>query len=834
MRVDVMTTGMALPRRVQVIIWGVVALFVAAVALAANGLIERGRRDAIAENEARAARFVSGAEATLNRTLLGVDVLLAGMETVLKPATRSDASIDGPAASQLLFDLSSRNLLVRDVAVLAEDGSVLAAAEPNSRRLGVALPPGFAKEVLSQGAPLLAISAPAVNFSTAERVMYFARPFKHGEHGRALVVAEVPVSLLATILAQAMEIRGLAVTLERDDGQLLTSVPPNDLAVGRRLNPPLSATTATGTATLAPSRLGGVAAIVVARPTLYRTVLIAGSIPLDEALAEWAQDRADLIKVAAAFIVMLLVAGAASHWFMAKLARARGEVQRAKAMLEQALASMGDGFLLCDAQDRVVVWNRRYLELYPWLSDIIRPGVPFRDLVETAARKLVVGSDADRRAWTERRLAIHASGNGMFEQEIGNGMVIHAIERRTPDNGVVGVTRDITAAERELSRAKVAAEAANESKSQFLAAMSHEIRTPLNGVLGMNGLLLNTALTHEQRRYAELMRSSGQSLLAVINDILDLAKIEAGRMELEIVEFDPTTTVEEVVTLLSVRAQAKGLTLGVTMAPDMPPALQGDPSRLRQVLFNLIGNALKFTEVGSVEVDVGYEHLPDERIALAISVSDSGIGIAPDALPKLFDRFTQADSTTARRYGGSGLGLAISREIVDLMGGSIKVDSRVGIGSTFRVVIPMACGDSARLAEANSELGALPGAGSSNLRILVAEDNGVNQILIKAILDQMGHFSDIVANGIEAVRQVQAAHYDLVLMDIQMPEMDGEAATRAIRSLANRVAAIPIVAMTANAMVEHREAYLASGMDDYVSKPINSRQLAAAIARVAG
>jgi signal transduction histidine kinase/ActR/RegA family two-component response regulator len=454
-------------------------------------------------------------------------------------------------------------------------------------------------------------------------------------------------------------------------------------------------------------------------------------------------------------------------------------------------------------------------------------------LAEAASRELVHGSEERREAWLARRLAIHASGNGMFEQELASGMVIHAIERRTPDNGIVSVTRDITAAERELSRAKSAAEAANESKSQFLAAMSHEIRTPLNGVLGMNGLLLNTPLTHEQRRYAQLMRSSGQSLLAVINDILDLAKIEAGRMELEIVEFDPVSTTEEVVSLLAVRAQAKGLALNVSMAPDMPPALQGDPSRLRQVLFNLIGNALKFTEHGRVDVEVSHHPLAEERIALSIKVSDTGIGIRADALPKLFDRFTQADATTARRYGGSGLGLAICREIVELMGGTIAVDSRVAVGSTFHVEIPMACGDSARLTEAHSELGALTGA-PANLRILVAEDNGVNQILIKAILDRMGHFSDIVANGIEVVRQVQAAHYDLVLMDIQMPEMDGEAATRAIRGLANRVAAIPIVAMTANAMVEHREAYLASGMDDYVSKPINSRQLAAAIARVAG
>jgi signal transduction histidine kinase/ActR/RegA family two-component response regulator len=559
--------------------------------------------------------------------------------------------------------------------------------------------------------------------------------------------------------------------------------------------------------------------------------MIAASIPLEAALVEWRQDRNDIARVAAAFVAMLLAAGAFTHWQMLRLARARSEVWRAKTTLDQALQSMADGFLLCDADDRVVAWNRRYLEIFPWLADIIAVGVPFQTLAAAVTPALLPGSsEAERQNWLERRMTIHNSGNGMYEQELAHGMVIHAIERRTPDGGVVSVTRDITAAERALARAKAAAEAANESKSQFLAAMSHEIRTPLNGVLGMNGLLLNTQLTPEQRRFAELIRSSGQTLLTVINDILDLAKIEAGRMELEIVEFDPAATLDEVVSLLAVRAQAKGLTMTLRMPPDLPGALSGDPSRLRQVLFNLIGNALKFTEHGSVDVDVAHKPLSDDRIELAIAVRDTGIGIAPDAMTKLFDRFMQADATTARRYGGTGLGLAISREIVELMGGRIEVDSAVGVGSTFRVVVPMARGDATRLAAAESTLHAAAEMGG--LRILVAEDNGVNQILIKAILEQMGHFSDVVGNGIEAVRQVQSAKYDLVLMDIQMPEMDGEAATRAIRSLPNGLASIPIIAMTANAMVEHREAYLASGMDDYVSKPINSKALAAAIARV--
>ncbi len=826
---------MVAPRRIRLAVWSVAALFIASVIAAAIALTARGERDAIAESEGRAARFVSGAEAAINRTFLGVDVMLAGMNTLLRPAVRSDGSLDTDAASGLLREVEGRNLLMRDVAVVADGGQVLAAAQPSSVRLGVALPKGLPHKALAQPAPALSISAPLVNFATSERALYFSRPVQLPGGPRVLMVAEVPLSMIATILAQAVEIPGLSVTLERDDGQLLASVPPNELLMARRIEPPLAGASANGVATRGAARLGGAPAILVARPTLYRSVLIAASIPMDAALADWQQERAVIQRLALAFIAMILVAGWFAQRYLTRLARARIEIANAKSTLDQALASMGDGFLLCDAQDGVVAWNERYLELFPWMRGVIRVGVPFRQLVEVAARTLVPeGDDQARQAWIDMRMSIRRSGSGMYESERARGTVIHIIERPIPDGGMVTVFRDITAGERELGRAKAAAEAANESKSQFLAAMSHEIRTPLNAVLGMNGLLLNTKLSDEQRRYAGMIRSSGQSLLAIINDILDLSKIEAGRMELEIVDFSPAGMIDGVVSLLSVRAQAKGLVLNLALAPDLPPALKGDPSRLRQVLFNLIGNALKFTEKGLVEVEVSHRALAGESVELTVAVHDTGIGIAPQALPKLFERFAQADSTTARRYGGSGLGLAISSEIVDLMGGSISVDSREGVGSTFRVVIPMPRGDADHLTSgADSGLGALDGA-AHGLRVLVAEDNGVNQILIKAILDQMGHYCDIVANGIEAVRQIQAAHYDVVLMDIQMPEMDGEAAVRTIRSLASPAARTPIIALTANAMVEDREAYLKAGMDDYVPKPINAKQLRAAIGRVIG
>jgi CheY-like chemotaxis protein len=323
----------------------------------------------------------------------------------------------------------------------------------------------------------------------------------------------------------------------------------------------------------------------------------------------------------------------------------------------------------------------------------------------------------------------------------------------------------------------------------------------------------------------------------VLNDILDLSKIEAGRMDLEVQPFDLADTVQDVVSLLAVRAESRGLGLQLTLAPGLPPRLVGDASRMRQVLFNLVGNALKFTEHGGVTVTLDHQPLPDQRTALTLQVRDTGIGIAPDVQARLFTRFTQADSSTARRYGGTGLGLAICREIVTLMGGSIGLESTPGQGSCFTVQLvlplaPFAETQPAALLAAGTLAAAQAGAALPPLRLLAAEDNGVNQILIKALAESWGHHCDVVANGAECVVQVQAANYDVVLMDIQMPEMDGETATRTIRALPGPVGRIPIIAMTANVMPEQRSSYLAAGMDAVVPKPVDAQALQAVLRQV--
>jgi len=515
---------------------------------------------------------------------------------------------------------------------------------------------------------------------------------------------------------------------------------------------------------------------------------------------------------------------------------AQREVERIQDTLDKALDAMSDGFAVFDAQHRLVLWNRRYLEIFPYLRAVVARGASATELGAEAARAyLPHGTDAERRALLDDFHRRRAESPGAFEQDTPHGTVVQITVQRTPTGGEVALYRDVTqerASARALEEARDAAESAAKAKSQFLAAMSHEIRTPLNAVLGMNGLLLDTALTDEQRRYAELIGKSGESLLAVINDILDLSRLEAGKMVLEWAPFSIGGAIQDVVSMMSSRARAKGLVLQADIPADLPPLLKGDPSRLRQVMFNLIGNAIKFTEQGHILVTVRHRSASATREHIDVAVCDTGIGIDEADLPRLFERFSQADASTSRRYGGSGLGLAISREIAGLMGGHIEVSSRPGEGSTFTLHITLERGEPEPTLATPSPADAEPDRPDPHARILVAEDNSFNQALIRVLLTRLGHYVDVVADGNEAVRQVQAAPYDLVLMDVQMPQMDGLDATRAIRALDGPVARIPILAMTANVLSEDRAACTAAGMDGFVGKPIDRAQLRAAIVRL--
>jgi signal transduction histidine kinase/DNA-binding NarL/FixJ family response regulator len=382
------------------------------------------------------------------------------------------------------------------------------------------------------------------------------------------------------------------------------------------------------------------------------------------------------------------------------------------------------------------------------------------------------------------------------------------------------------------------AEAATRAKSEFLANMSHEIRTPLNGILGMTDLVLDTPTTTEQREYLTLARASAESLCDVINEILDFSKIEAGRLDLERIEFSLRHSLDHTLKALAVRADQKGILLQSHIDPDVPDALVGDPGRLRQVVVNLVGNATKFTERGRIAVDIDLESVEPDAVVLHVTVADTGIGIPPDKQQMIFEAFNQADGSTTRRYGGTGLGLAICRNLVGMMGGRIWVESALGHGSRFHFTARLGRPATVPVAAPPDRPGVEPDRHrrvGRPLRVLVAEDNSVNQTLAVRFLERQGHAAFVVENGMAALEAIDREQFDLILMDVQMPGLDGLEATRRIREREQqRGGHVLIVAMTAHALKGDRERCLAAGMDGYLAKPITAAALAAEIARAVG
>jgi len=532
----------------------------------------------------------------------------------------------------------------------------------------------------------------------------------------------------------------------------------------------------------------------------------------------------------------------------AEAAAAHLDVERTREVLQTVLDSMSEGIVLFDKDLRLRFINHELVAVQGYPADVARPGASVYDVVRFQAERGDFGPAEDIDLLARRQTAMILTPGGMrYERRTASGRFVEFSFKPLDGGGLLALSRDISelkqregaleAARDVAERARVEAETANQAKSTFLATMSHEIRTPMNGVLGMIDVLERQGLNAAQLRTIATIRDSGKALLHIIDDILDFSKIEAGRLELEAIPFSLSDLVTAMLESFRLQAATKGLTVDAEIRAGSQDALIGDPTRVRQILFNLLSNAIKFTQHGGVRVDVRTEALGEGRTRVTFAVADTGVGLSPEQLARLFQPFVQADSSITREFGGSGLGLSIVRRLAQILGGDVVGESTPGIGSTFTVTLTL------RAAPADSLLEAMPhpSVGTSangdarrdNVRVLVVDDHPVNREVLVLQLELLGIRADNAANGADALRACEHARYDAVLADIHMPRMDGHELTRRLRDAeaARNVARTPIIAVTADAMKGEEERCLATGMDAYLVKPVSIEQLHAILER---
>ncbi|MEN8683731.1 ATP-binding protein [Marivita sp.] len=521
-----------------------------------------------------------------------------------------------------------------------------------------------------------------------------------------------------------------------------------------------------------------------------------------------------------------------------ELGVANEKVQIAERRLWHSIETIQDGFAFFDADNRMIVANRAYLAVFEELEEA-QPGITYPRILQLLTEEGIVNighePPADWRARMQDRW--QQDDPEPMEIQLWNGEHVRIFDRRGPSGDVVSLALNITSSvryEEQLHDARERAEAANRAKSAFLANMSHEIRTPMNGVVGMAELLTETDLNNEQRLFVETIKHSGEALLVIINDVLDYSKIEADKLVLHPEPFDLEKTLNEVVMLLQPTARGKGLALKVDYDRSVPTSFVGDPGRIRQIVTNLMGNAVKFTLKGEVLLRVVGSNEDVGRTTLQITVEDTGIGIAPDKVDHVFGEFNQVEDDRNRQFEGTGLGLAITKRLIEMMQGQVWVESKEGVGSCFgfRITLQVEgdqCADTPHDADSDTEAqntGPTDKALSRNIpKVLLAEDNRTNQLVFRKMVGRLDIDLRTANDGFEAFEAFQNDRPDVIFMDISMPGMDGKEATARIRALEGEGPHVPIVAVTAHALDGDREMVIAAGLTDYLTKPLRKDAL---------
>lgn len=618
--------------------------------------------------------------------------------------------------------------------------------------------------------------------------------------------------------------RGRVVLVHRDERMIIAREPAEPNLVGisygdqsDTFNARLAAASSGTYETL--SAFDGQQRIVGYKAVAGLPLVVLVTLARADVLAPW-HHQLTVVLLTSALLMFVIVVGSL---FLSRQAQRIGEQTH---LLATTLDSMDQGLIMLDAANTVQLFNHRAVELLGLPADLMasRPHV---DAVLAFQKDNREFDGADEEVRQAILPGVRSPSTYAYERVRPNGTALEIRTSPLADGGLVRTYTDVTARNATrlaLEQQKERAEAATRAKSEFLATMSHELRTPLAAIIGASDFLLGGVRSPEQQRhFLEIQRDAGKVLLGVVNDILDLSKIEAGQIELESAAFSLRRLANECIAVLSHEARVKNFELTVDVEPGVPEAVLGDEARLREVLLNLLSNAVKFTTVGSVQLRISADE--NRCGGIRFAVSDTGIGIEPERLQAIFESFTQADSSTTRRFGGSGLGLTISKRLVELMGGKITVESVVGRGSTFSFVIAL---PSAKLSSVSATRERRP---EHNLRgrILLAEDTATSRLVIETMLTEAGYDVTSVVNGREAVEASEKTRFDVVLMDLRMPELDGYGAAQAIRK---RHPTIGIIGLTATAQSEERERCLAAGMDACAFKPVNWESLFATIKRL--